>query len=315
MTLSTFSKSGFARVAVLMGGDSAEREISLAGGQKVVEALRGAGIDVEIFDPAEVLNDQDAGIAKLRQVDAAFLMLHGPGGEDGKIQGLLEYLRIPYTGSGVFASALGMDKLATKQIWRQCGFPTPEFWLVRNDEDVARCAQSVVLPAMIKPRSDGSSFGMSIVRELDQLGEAVKFAQQYGDDVLIERYIKGKEFTVGVVAGRVLPVIRVETANEFYDFEAKYKGGTQYHLPSGLSQKEELGLQALCMEAFECLGCEGWGRIDLMQDQQGEFWLLEVNTTPGMTEKSLVPKAAAYVGISFDAVVMEILKTASINKQ
>lgn len=294
----------FGRVAVLFGGTSAEREISLISGQAVLDALRSAGVDADAFDPA------NRPIAEVAAYDRSFIVLHGRGGEDGTLQGALELLGVPYTGSGVLASALGMDKARTKQLWLGCGLPTPAYRRLHGDTDFAAVVADLGLPLMIKPVREGSSIGMRKVETLAELPEAYAFAAQYDDEIIAERWISGREYTIVILGGRALPVIRLQPhqSHGFYDFEAKYQADdTQYLCPCGLDADDEARLQATALEAFAAVGARGWGRIDAMQDQDGCFWLLEVNTVPGMTDHSLVPMAARAAGIDFQALVLAIL--------
>ncbi|MEY1662615.1 D-alanine--D-alanine ligase [Isoalcanivorax beigongshangi] len=288
------------RVAVLAGGHSAERPVSLKSGAAVLNALQELGLDAHGFDPAE----QD--VQGLAQFDRVFIALHGRGGEDGVIQGVLEYLKVPYTGSGVMASALAMDKVRTKLLWRALGLPTPEFAVA--GEDIGR----LPFPLMVKPAREGSSIGMCKVDDAAGLAAAIEAAQSFDTDVLVETWMSGAEFTVGILGDQVLPSIRLETPNSFYDYDAKYRlETTRYHCPSGLPAQQEQALQALALRAFQVVGCQGWGRVDVMQDADGNFQLLEVNTAPGMTDHSLVPMAAKAVGLGFAELVGEILLTAS----
>jgi len=291
------------RVAVLMGGDSAEREISLLSGKAVYSALQSLGVDVVAIDADKNLLQS----MRDQKVDRVFNMLHGRGGEDGKLQGLLELAEIPYTGSGVLASALSMDKIKTKLLWRALNISTPPFQLLHaesNWQEVIDEMQEVV----VKPVREGSSIGMSIAGSATQLHEAWRKASEFDSVVMAEKRIIGAEFTVAILQGRVLPAIELRTNHVFYDFDAKYVADdTQYICPIDLTADREAELTALCKEAFDALGCEDWGRVDVMQDKQGTFWLLEVNTVPGMTDHSLVPMAAAQVGINFEQLVMDIL--------
>src|SRR5699024_154213 len=274
------------RVAVLAGGNSAEREISLRSGKAVHQALRKLGVLAEMIDPAEV------SITTLRGFQRAFIALHGRGGEDGVIQGVLEFMQVPYTGSGVMASAIGMDKIRTKLLWRASGLPTPEFYLAGSDE------RDLGFPLMVKPALEGSSIGMYKVNNAEELAEAIRKARQYDDNVLVEQWVHGPEYTVAILNDRALPSIHLETPNTFYDFDAKYRANTtSYHCPSGLSEEDEAELQALALEAFRLVGASGWGRVDVMRDAQGQFQLLEINTSPGMTATSLVPMAAKAAGL------------------
>lgn len=304
----------FGRVAVLMGGCSAEREISLLSGGNVLSALQAAGVDAHCFDPKEAKQLPDCGIAQLKTFDVAFIALHGAEGEDGVMQAVLEYLGIPYTGSGVQASANGMDKVITKRLWQADGLPTPEFWVLSSEDDLAACQKAMNGALMVKPSHEGSSIGMSVAETPEALAAAYRIAAEYDQRVLVERYIEGDEFTVGVLNGRALPVIRLQTTRTFYDYEAKYQSSdTQYQIPSGLSAEEEQALQALCLKAYQRIRCRGWGRVDVMRSQDRQFWLLELNTIPGMTKKSLVPMGAKAVGLDFQALVLDILAAATLD--
>lgn len=292
----------FGRVALLMGGFSAEREISLNSGAAVHAAMQRLGIDVDIVDP----QDDDLICLLEEDYDRAFIILHGRGGEDGEIQGFLETADIPYTGSGVTASAIGMNKRITKQQWQVTGLPTP-YWTVAEQVDEELLSK---LPLMVKPAAEGSSIGMSRVNTESQLDEALSVAAEYDADIVVEQWIDGQEYTVAILNGQALPMIRMETPNDFYDFEAKYQSNdTGYHCPCGLSPEKEREVAELALDAFEEIGCTGWGRVDLMIDNDGAVWLLEVNTVPGMTGHSLVPMAAAAAGISFDDLVWLILES------
>lgn len=292
----------FGKVAVLLGGTAAERPISLISGKAVLEALQAAGVQAEAFDPAE------RPVAELAHYDRAFIVLHGRGGEDGTMQGLLELMKIPYTGSAVLASALGMDKARTKQLWIGCGLPTPKYARLQAGMDFTKVINELGLPLMIKPSHEGSSIGMCKVMKSEELPEAFANAAKYDSEIIAERWITGSEYTVSILGDRALPVIRMKTDRNFYDFEAKYqRNDTQYLIPCGLSAEKEKELQALALEAFRAVGCEGWGRVDAMMDEDGRFWLLEVNTVPGMTDHSLVPMAAKAAGHSFQDLVLAIL--------
>ncbi len=296
------SPQAYGRVAVLFGGNSAEREISLRSGTAVLAALQGAGVDAHAFDPAE------RAITELRQFDRAFIALHGRGGEDGCIQGALELLDLPYTGSGVLASALGMDKMRSKQIWLGQGLPTPPFRRLFAGMDFDAVVAELGLPLMVRPAHEGSSIGMSKVDRREQLETAYAQAAQYDALVIAESYVQGEEFTLPLLGERALPVIRLQTPHAFYDFDAKYRAGdTQYLLPCGLAPDQEQALQELARRAFLGLGARGWGRIDAMRDAQGGFWLLEINTVPGMTDHSLVPMAARAAGLDFTRLCLRIL--------
>lgn len=281
------------RVAVMSGGSSAEREISLQSGQTVLQGLRAGGVDALSVDPA-----QPGWVGELQDVGLVFIALHGPGGEDGSIQGALQALGLPYTGSGVLGSALAMDKQRSKQLWRGVGLATPEFTRLHAQTDW----QEVVAQygtVFVKPAREGSSIGMSRADSAQALRAAFELASAYPGDVLAEQFVDGPEYTVGVLGGRALPSIRLETSNEFYDYEAKYLSeDTGYHCPSGLSDQDEAEISALSLRAFHTLGCSVWGRVDVMRDSSGRFQVLEVNTVPGMTSHSLVPMAAAHGGTS-----------------
>ena len=261
-------------------------------------------MDAHRFDPAEDSLDS------LLAFDRAFIALHGPGGEDGTVQGALEVLGIPYTGSGVLGSALAMDKLRSKWVWQAMGLPTPAFRVLRDDDDLAPALAALGLPLFVKPLSEGSSLGTTRVERADGLAGAYRQARAYGEAVLVEQCIDGPEYTVALLNDAALPAIRIEVDDAFYDFEAKYRSeATRMVIPSGLSQSAETRLNTLCQGAFAALGASGWGRVDVMADAQGEFWLLEVNTIPGMTDHSLVPAAALAAGISNQELVWQILLT------
>jgi D-alanine-D-alanine ligase len=288
--------SRIGRVAVLAGGQSAERAVSLKSGAAVHQALRSLGLIAELVDPSEV--DVDT----LKGFDVAFIALHGRGGEDGVIQGVLEHLGLPYTGSGVMASAIGMDKVRTKQLWKGAGLPTPDFYVAGLDD------RDIGLPLMIKPSREGSSIGMAKVESAGQLAAALETARRYDSEILVEAWVNGPEYTVAIVGGRALPAIRLETPNAFYDFDAKYQADTtEYLCPAGLGDEEEQALRELSLKAFQAVGCQGWGRVDVMRDQHDQWQLLEVNTVPGMTDHSLVPMAAQADGDTFPVLVARIL--------
>lgn len=288
------------RVAVLAGGDSAERSISLNSGRAVHQGLRNLGTLAEFVDPVET------SVSKLADFNAVWIVLHGRGGEDGVIQGVLDHLSVPYSGSGVLASALGMDKVRSKWLWQGAGLPTPDFYIAGRDEE-----RELGWPRIVKPAREGSSIGMRRVDTQAELNDAVVEAGRYDDDVLVEQWVTGDEYTVSVLDGQALPAIRLETPNSFYDFEAKYESdSTLYHCPCGLSEAHETELADLALRAFAALGASGWGRVDAMRDEQGHFQLLEVNTIPGMTDHSLVPMAAHAAGITFDELTGRILLTA-----
>lgn len=296
--------SVFGRVAVLFGGSSAERAVSLKSGAAVLAALQAAGVDAYSIDAGPQLAEQLLN----ERPDRVFIALHGRGGEDGSLQGLLESLQIPYTGSGVMASAIGMDKLRTKQIWQSLGLPTPAYAMLRDGGQCAEIVERLGTPLIIKPLHEGSSIGMAKADSLQQLQDAWQGAQSYDSEALVEQWIQGAEFTVAVLDGQALPPIRLRTPHTFYDYEAKYQASdTQYLCPCGLPTEQEEQLKALSLRAFEAVGCKGWGRVDVMQDEQGNFYLLEVNTVPGMTDHSLVPMAAKATGLSFGDLVLAIL--------
>lgn len=297
--------SKFGKVAVLLGGKSAEREVSLDSGTAVLEALLHYGVNAEGFDP------QERSITELTAYDRAFIVLHGRGGEDGQIQGALEWLNIPYTGTGVQGSAIGMDKVKTKQVWQGSELPTAPYRIVTKDSNAEEIVAALGLPLIIKPVHEGSSIGMSKVEKIEDFATAIAKATEHDAIVMAEKWITGREFTIVLLNGQALPVIRLQPPEDvaFYDYEAKYnRNDVQYGIPCGLSETEEKELQALALRAFQAVGASGWGRIDAMQDQDGKFWLLEVNTVPGMTSHSLVPKAAAAVGYSFEALCVAILE-------
>ncbi len=297
----------FGKVAVLMGGHSAEREISLQSGQAVLDALQLSRVDAELLDPAspEALQNLAA-----QHYDCVFNALHGCGGEDGVVQGYLEMLQLPYTGSGVLGSALCMDKLRAKQLWQGVGLPTPEWVLLQVESDLQLVSEQLGFPVIIKPVHEGSSLGMSKVKDSLELEQAWKAADQFDHQVIAERWISGPEFTAGVIGRQVLPLIRLETPREFYDYQAKYQSDTtQYHCPCGLAGDHEQALQTLSLQAFDVLGASGWGRVDFILDSDDQPWLIEVNTVPGMTNHSLVPMAARVAGIEMPELVWRILET------
>ena len=296
----------FGKVAVLMGGPSAEREVSLKSGNAVLAALKSRGVDAHALDP-----DADV-IARLtrEQFDRAFIVLHGRWGEDGVIQGALETIDMPYTGSGVLGSALGMDKLRCKYLWAGAGIPVPDYVVLQRGMSFVGVAKQLGLPLFVKPVREGSSLGVTKVKRAEDLAAAFEAAAQYDDYVLAERAIAGPEVTCGILDGQVLPSIRIEAATEFYDYEAKYiRDDTRYHCPSGLPAETERRMQELALRAFELVDCQGWGRVDFMVDAAGKPYVLEINTVPGMTDHSLVPKAARQAGIEFDELVLRILAT------
>jgi D-alanine-D-alanine ligase len=299
----------FGKVAVLLGGKSAEREVSLKSGGMVLKALRSRGVDAHAFDPAQRSLEE----LVREKFERAFIALHGRFGEDGTVQGVLEWLGIPYTGSGVLASALAMDKLRTKRTWGAEKVPTPAYELLSEDTNFRIAARRLGVPLMVKPASEGSSIGMSKVRAAAALEEAYRLAARYDRVVIAEQFIDGIELTGAILGERALPLIKLETPRDFYDYEAKYLADdTRYIVPCGLPAKKERELQELCLEAFRALGCSGWGRVDLMLGKRGRPYLLEVNTSPGMTDHSLVPMAARAVGLSYEDLCLEILKGAHV---
>ena len=296
----------FGRVAVILGGHSSERDVSLNTGAAVLEALSGRGIDAQAWDPAtQGMNDfAHAGF------DRAWIALHGPGGEDGTLQGFLQWLDVPYTGSGVMASAIAMDKARSKHLFRAAGIPTPQYEVVRSREDASLAAERLGFPLVTKPAGEGSSVGMAKVFERSELNDAVDTALQYGGVAILESCIEGGEFTVGVLQGEALPSIRIETPRVFYDYRAKYESDrTDYVCPGTGSDEEEAVYAQLALAAFAELGCSGWGREDFMTGRDGQPLVLEVNTVPGMTSHSLVPMAAQQVGIGFAELCWRILET------
>lgn len=303
------------KIAVLFGGTSAEREVSLQSGHAVLAGLRQAGIDAHAVDTKDfpVVSLKEAGF------DKAFIALHGRGGEDGTIQGMLEFLGVPYTGSGVMASALSMDKLRTKQLWEGAGLPVSPYVYLNHAQfsslaelQIQELVAHLGLPLIVKPSLEGSSVGMSKVDNIDNLSVALELAFRFDETVLVEKWLSGPEFTVAVLSEQTLPSIRIQPPGIFYDYEAKYLSDeTQYFCPSGLSEELELTLSQLSMRAYKAVGCRGWGRVDVMQDSDGQFYLLEVNTSPGMTSHSLVPMAARQAGMDFSQLVVRILELAN----
>jgi D-alanine-D-alanine ligase len=297
----------FGKVAVLMGGHSSEREISLLSGNAVLTALRRRGVDAHAFDPAErPLED-----LKREGYVRAFIALHGRYGEDGTVQGALELLAVPYTGSGVMASALALDKWRTKLIWQAVGIPTPRYELLTEAVDAEAVVGRLGLPLIVKPVCEGSTIGLTKVTGTEQLAPAYRAASKFDRLVLVEEFIAGQELTVSILGEQALPIIRIEPAAELYDYQAKYfSDDTKYFCPSGLPADAERRLQAEALEAYRIIGCEGWGRVDLILDAASRPFFLEVNTSPGMTGHSLVPMAAKQAGIDFDELVMRILAAA-----
>jgi D-alanine-D-alanine ligase len=296
----------FGRVAVLLGGDSTEREISLLSGNAVLAGLKRRGVDAHAFDP------RDQALPKLldEKFDRVWIALHGPGGEDGTLQGALEYLGVPYTGSGVMGSAIGMDKLRTKRLAHAVGVATAEYVVLRGPQDFEIAIERLGVPMIVKPATQGSSVGMSKVEQACDLPAAYEAAAAIETSVFAEPWITGKEYTVAVLQGRALPSIRIETPKKFYDYEAKYfRNDTQYFCPSGQSAPAEQHLANLAVAAFDAIGASGWGRADFMVDTTGRPLLLEVNTIPGMTDHSLVPMAARAAEIDFDELAWRVLET------
>ncbi len=298
----------FGKVAVLMGGLSAEREISLQSGNAVLTALKNKGIDAHGVDVNEnIVNELGNG-----NYQSAFIVLHGRGGEDGTIQGLLELMGMPYTGSGVMASSLAMDKLKTKQIWLAMGLPTPEFCIIDSEKSCDKALETLGLPLIVKPVLEGSSIGMSKVERKEELIPAWQKAKKCGGTVMAERWIEGNEYTAALLDDQVLPMIKLKTTHKFYDYDAKYEADdTQYICPCGLSVERELELAELAKQAFNAVNASAWGRVDFIVDKKNQPWLIEVNTVPGMTSHSLVPMAAKQAGLSFDDLVMSILTLAT----
>jgi D-alanine-D-alanine ligase len=303
----------FGKVAVLLGGDSTEREISLLSGNAVLAALRRRGVNAHAFDP------QSRPVQDLvsEGFERVWIALHGPGGEDGLMQGALEWLGVPYTGSGVLASALTMDKLKTKRVVVGAGYAAPDYAVLSSPADLPRALASVGLPLMVKPASQGSSVGMTKVKTAAELPRAYAEARAIDPIVFAETFVTGDEYTVGVLHDSALPSIRIQPATEFYDYQAKYfRDDTQYHCPSGLDAKAEAELQAAALAAFRVTDCAGWGRVDFMRDHATDkFYFIEINTTPGMTDHSLVPMAARQSGIDFDELVWRVLETSFLRER
>jgi D-alanine-D-alanine ligase len=296
----------FGKVAVLMGGSAAEREVSLRSGQAVYTALKNQGIDAIAIDVTANPIQALSGL----QIDRVFNIIHGRGGEDGVLQAVLEVLGLPYTGSGVMASALSMDKLRTKLCWQGMGLTTPKWFVMQNEQDIGTCIAKLGFPVIVKPAQEGSSIGMSKANNREELIAALQTALPYNCDVYAEQWVQGNEYTVGVLNGEALPAIRLQTPNEFYDFDAKYRANTtQYHCPCGLTAEREQQLQVLAVKACQGLDVKGWARVDVFIDANDVAQLIEVNTVPGMTDHSLVPMAAKAAGIDFNELVWRILET------
>lgn len=301
----------FGKVAVLMGGRSAERAVSLKSGGRVLAALKAKGVNAHAFDPGE----RAMSALVEERFDRAFVILHGRFGEDGTVQGALELLGVPYTGSGVLASALAMDKWHAKLVWQACGIPTPRAELLTRDSDWQALAARLGLPLMVKPANEGSSIGMTKVKTARELAEAYALAANYDSVVIAESFVEGVELTAGILGEQPLPLIKLETPREFYDYEAKYQADdTRYLIPCGLPPDAERIVQDEALFAFKALGCSGWGRVDLMLDRSGKPYFLEVNTSPGMTDHSLVPMAARHAGMSFEDLCLRILELARLEK-
>ncbi len=298
------------KVAVLMGGKSAEREISLLSGAGVLKALRAKKVDAHAFDPAE----RDLTELKREGFARCFIALHGRGGEDGTVQGALEVMGIPYTGSGVTGSAIAIDKWRSKMIWMAGGLPTPRYRVLQAQDDWAAVAQDLGLPLIVKSANEGSTLGLTKVTAVAHLPAAYELAaKKYRDTALAETFVDGPEYTAGILGDSVLPLIRIEAPQGNYDYHHKYfSDDTKYLCPCGLPPQEEAPLRALSLEAFKLLGCSGWGRVDLMLDKAGKPWLLEVNTAPGMTGHSLVPMAARVAGLSYEDLCLKILEGAHV---
>lgn len=298
--------SDFGKVAVMFGGTSAEREVSLKSGSRVLAALQGQGIDAHAFDPASQPLDA------LKGYDRAFIALHGRHGEDGTIQGALEVMHIPYTGSGVLASALAMDKFRTKLMWQAAGLAIPEYALLTADSDFAEVEEELGLPLFVKPAREGSSIGVTKVKARGELKAAYEEAARHDPLVIAEKGVMGGEYTVGIIGDEAMPIIKIEPATEWYDYEAKYnRDDTQYLCPCGLPEAREMEIRKGALEAFRILGGRGWGRVDFLMDEDGKHYFLEVNTAPGMTDHSLVPMAARVNGLDYPALVRRVLELAA----
>jgi D-alanine-D-alanine ligase len=306
---SILNPQSFGKVAVLFGGRSAEREVSLKSGAAVLAALVRSGVDAHAFDPAQ----RDLSDLKKEKFEHVFIALHGRYGEDGTVQGALELLGIPYTGSGVMASAIAMDKWRTKMIWQAANLPIPEYEALTAPSDWNALADHLDLPLFMKPANEGSSVGISKVKCVEELPAAYAEAVKHDKVVIAESFVSGGEYTVAILNGRALPVIKIEPANEFYDYDAKYlSDDTRYLCPCGLSEADEAEMQHLALQGFELIGGQGWGRVDFLRGEDGKAYLLEVNTSPGMTDHSLVPMAARQAGISFEQLVLQVLEAAHV---
>jgi D-alanine-D-alanine ligase len=299
----------FGKVAVLMGGRSAEREISLMSGNAVLAALKRRGVDAHAFDPAEQALEN----LRTQGFDRAHIALHGRFGEDGTVQGALELLGVPYTGSGVMASALAMDKWRTKLIWLAVGISTPRYRMLSRDSDWQAVVKELGLPLVVKPTHEGSTIGLSKVAAAADLPAACAFAAQHDSDVIAEEFIDGEELTAAIIRDTALPLVRIEAPSGLYDYQAKYfSDETRYFCPSGLAAEAERAIQEQALRAYQVIGCQGWGRVDVMLAKNGTPYFLEVNTSPGMTSHSLVPMAARQAGIDFDELVVRILETSDV---
>jgi len=297
----------FGKVAVLMGGDSNERAVSLLSGEAVLHALKRLRIDAEAFDPSS------RDINEIQSYNRVFIALHGRGGEDGAMQAFLKSKNIAYTGSDSLSSAIGMDKLKTKLLWRSLNISTPDFLQVTEKTSYEEIMSAIGVPFFIKPSNEGSSIGIDKIKNEKQYQDAFLKTSKIDANVIVEKFVDGEEFTVAIVNDKTLPVIKIKPSNEFYDYQAKYiKDDTQYICPSGIEKQKEVSISKEALQAFKIIGCSSWGRVDFMMDKQGRHYFIEVNTSPGMTSHSLVPMAAKEVGINFDQLVLEILKTADV---
>ena len=300
-------RDDFGKVAVLMGGDSNERAVSLLSGGAVFLALKRLGIEAEAFDPS------DRDINEIQSYNRVFITLHGRGGEDGSMQAFLKSKNVAYTGSDSLSSAIGMDKIKTKLLWRSLNIPTPDFLQVNEKTSYVEILDAISVPFFIKPSNEGSSIGIDKIKNEKQYQEAFLKTSKIDANVIVEKFVDGEEFTVAIVNGKTFPVIKIKPSNEFYDYEAKYiKDDTQYICPSGIEKNKEASISEEALKAFKAVGCSSWGRVDFMMDKAGRHYFIEVNTSPGMTSHSLVPMAAKEVGINFDQLVLEILKTADV---
>ena len=300
-------RDDFGKVAVLMGGDSNERAVSLLSGGAVFLALKRLGIEAEAFDPS------DRDINEIQSYNRVFIALHGRGGEDGSVQAFLKSKNVASTGSDSLSSAIGMDKIKTKLLWRSLNIPTPDFLQVNEKTSYIEILDSISVPFFIKPSNEGSSIGIDKIKNEKQYQEAFLKTSKIDTNVIVEKFVDGEEFTVAIVNGKTFPVIKIKPSNEFYDYEAKYiKDDTQYICPSGIEKNKEASISEEALKAFKAVGCSSWGRVDFMMDKAGRHYFIEVNTSPGMTSHSLVPMAAKEAGINFDQLVLEILKTSDV---